>query len=111
MQVEWYLRDYVKVFVEEVRAGAPYAPADLSVWATRQLATTNFYRIGSFSVLESQLRAWGRLAGLTYDEVSGYITRVWTSGPSRNQPRSPALTTPGVKVTGTCFGCSGRWPG
>ena len=100
MRVEWYLRDYVKVFVE-ARAGAPYTPADLSVWATRQLATTDFYQIGSFSILESQLRALGRLAGLTYDEVSGYITRVWTSGPSQSQPRSPALTTPEVKVTGT----------
>ena len=50
MQVEWYLRDYVKVFVE-VRAGAPYTPADLSVWATRQLATTDFYQISPFPVL------------------------------------------------------------
>ena len=65
------------------------------------MATTDFYQIGSFSLLESQLRALGRLAGLTYDEVSGYITRVWTSGPSLSQPRSPALTTPEVKVTGT----------
>jgi hypothetical protein len=91
---EWYLRDFAGAYRQDKLASG--STKSLGEWATRQMTTTDFHHILSFDELEARVRALSRLAGLSYDEATKSIVRIWTAGspgPS-GQSRSPAAVAP-----------------
>jgi hypothetical protein len=80
LSLEWYIRDFSSAWKRE--ADASGSRRTLSEWALCLMTTTDFHKITSFDELEAQVRALSRLVGLTYEEATGTILRIWCAGSS-----------------------------
>ena len=88
----------------------------LSVWALRKLSTTDFSTVLNVEDLELQIRGLSRLAGLTYEEATKSIQRVWTASvaatrshrspgdASTNQAVSPGAAVPAAGRSSAAVG-------
>jgi hypothetical protein len=80
LQIEFYMRDLAAAWQADAEdTGSTEA---ITMWAARQLLSQGFEDVAEFATLEAQVRALGRLAGLTYAEATAQLGRIWCSTPA-----------------------------
>ena len=88
-------------------------PETMAFWALKRLSSSSFQDVDELPELEARVRALGKMAGLSYDEIVGITSRAWRSTPrgsatrggeSSGQVRSSQFSTPQQTETAQSVG-------
>jgi hypothetical protein len=107
LRIEYYMRDLAVRWQEDAELTG--STEGIAPWGMRQLLSQDFGEVAEFATLEAQVRALSRLAGLTYEEATAQLNRIWYSTPAGSAARrsqgsgrvrsshfsTPKRTTPG----------------
>ena len=106
LQTEYYMRSLKEAWREQRSTEGLDMP--LNVWASHQLLNQDFADAGDFGVLETQVRALGELAEMSYDSVTRHLNRIWFSTPAG----SAALRSQGSsgRIRSSMFSSPGKTP-
>ena len=79
-----YMRDLKEAHREANRTN----PVAMDLWALKLLAASSFEDVEDLQDLEARVRALGMIAGLSYDQIANYVTRIWYTTPTGSAARA-----------------------